>query len=432
MENRNFATLCVRNAFKANSITTIYCRWVCCFVFGFASLAIRQTLAEGEISWAGPGCVLLKNGNVLMAINVAPQGQQVTIKLDQAGEVRIPTKDVVAIGRDKIELYNYQVSAMKQWGAGEHWHLAKWCLRQGLVEQSKTHYDKLKTLSGDHTKFKQLDAELKQALLQDPVVKAALQMTIKKDDVSMAFHSQIGAVTPSNLENVQSESASPALSVKRKLSVGELTTDHHSQDYFRQQIQPFLAMRCGQAGCHGAMGKSDFHVAKGGSMLGQRSSDLSYTSAVRFINSENIEETKLWLKATTAHGMQGVPSLDSNIPSERELLNRLQQWHYAFFKNPKPNAYPTNAVIPWSPSSGTSSLRPTYSNANALGFDQNPNKSAVLNSQSPASELPDVRSDLLTLEREIAKLEEKERARNMPNRHDPEEFNRQFGNANPP
>jgi hypothetical protein len=48
----------------------------------------------------------------------------------------------------------------------------------------------------------------------------------------------------------------------------------------------------------------------------------------------------------------------------------------------------------------------------------------------PNTLLPEVGSGLLMLEREIAKLEEIEKARKKRDLHDPAEFNSQFG-ANP-
>ena len=170
--------------------------WVRCLAWTFALVVVHSACAENEFVWSGPGCVLLKNGNVLSASDIAPQGKVVSVRLDETGDVRIPIKDVVSIGRDKLELYYYQVSKTTRWEAGEHWQLAKWCLRQGLVEQSREHYEQLKKLSGDHAKFKQLDSELKQALLQDPVMKAALKAAFLNDDISSASDSATAKIDP--------------------------------------------------------------------------------------------------------------------------------------------------------------------------------------------------------------------------------------------
>ena len=430
MEKTNFAA----SPAKSGETVGLFSTAIRCVAFGLAILAMRHSLADGEISWSGPGCVLLKNGNVLSASNITTQGQNIAVRLDQTGEVRIPNKDVAAIGRDKLELYNYQVSASKEWGAGEHWHLAKWCLRQGLVEQSKTHYDKLKLLSGDHAKFKQLDAELKHALLQDPVMKAALKTFFPGETTYAASDKKSNSNSTGELVIAASDQSNSALPNEKGSIARDFATDRYAQDYFRQQLQPFLSMRCGQAGCHGAFGKSEFHIAKSGSMFGRRSVDIGYTSAARFLDSENVEATTLWIKATTAHGLQVVPSLDAKIPAERELLNRLQRWHQAISRNNSPVSMPnTNQATPHAPTSASppSSTKTMHSISKPFNSNIMTGFTDTSNSKEPASLPPEIQGELLTLEREIAKLEEKERARKIPNRHDPEEFNRRFSSSPP-
>lgn len=409
--------------------------WMRWFALSIGLLFIPSVSANEELVWSGPGCVLLKNGNVLSASDIIPQGKQIAVRLDETGDVRIPSKDVVTIGRNKLELYYYQASKTLRWEAGEHWQLAKWCLRQGLVEQSHIHYEELKRLSGNHAKFKQLDSELKQALLQDPVMKAALNAAFPNESVSTASHTisidRVASNTGS--ENSQHSQA------KRGPPKATINLDRTAQDYFRLHIQPFLAMRCGQAGCHGAYGKSEFHVAKSGVLLGQPASEISLNSAARFIDHDNVESTKLWISATTAHGTQTTPSLTNNNSAERELLNRLRTWHQAVLRS--------NAVVTISPMVQVSQPSPALNatntsmnrnpkeipfkvNAKAEGFPPNPGPAMAV---APGSDvaLPEIGDELLLLEKEIAKLEEKERTRKSSRRHDPEEFNRRFSSPVP-
>ena len=214
--------------------------------------------------------------------------------------------------------------------------------------------------------------------------------------------------------------------------------NREAQDYFRMHIQPFLALRCGQAGCHGAYGKSDFHVSKGGALQGQRSNDVSLDSAARFLDHENIEATTLWLKTTTAHGSQGAPSLTTTKAAERELLNRLRQWHLSVNRS--------NTVVVMSPMVQVEHIARAPSSAevssNRMVVGTNASAKGIVreheNSPAPSTatvgtgaKLPEIGDELLALEREITKLEEKERAKKTSNRHDPEEFNRRFGGKNP-
>ncbi|MDZ4850819.1 MAG: hypothetical protein SGI77_16145 [Pirellulaceae bacterium] len=370
-----------------------------------------QVIASDEFQWSGPGYVLLKNGNVLSASRIETQDKLVAVELDKTGQVRIPNKDIVVIGRNPLELYRYQVSKTAKWGAGEHWNLAKWCLRQGLFEQAHEHYEQLKKESGDHAKFKQLDAEMKQALLRDPVMKSALAAAFPTRIVSTAFHitekQQVGKIASSAAEATPLN-VSP--SAKTKALPLEKDSKRYSQDYFRSQLQPLLAMRCGQAGCHGAFGKTEYHIAKSGSLHGQPAADISYASARSNMDNEILEATRLWLKATTAHGPQSVPSLSIQTESERELLDRMRIWHQGLYRTTTPSLMPK----------ATANSQPKPDNAIPALTNQT--------RSTPALELGD---DLLELEREIAKLEVKERERKSANRHDPEAFNRRFGQPNP-
>jgi hypothetical protein len=382
---------------------------------------------------------LLKNGNVLSAIDIAPEGKLVSVRLDETGDVRIPTKDVVKIGRDKLELYYYQVSKTTRWEAGEHWQLAKWCLRQGLVEQSHLHYEQLKQLSGNHAKFKQLDIELKQALLQDPVMKAALSSAFPSTTASQASHrgdSDNRLLANANAVDGGNKSAN-VTGENRNIANSAVNLDRNTQDYFRQNLQPFLAMRCGQAGCHGAYGKTDFHIARSGVLHGKPSSEISLQSAIRFLDDENIEATKLWINATNAHGTQTTPSLTSKDSSERELLGRLRLWHQAVLRSTAVVTMSpmvqvaTNPIVGSSPHSPLNSIERLPASP-ALATQRSPQTGTHVQSVSPSQvSAPEIGDDLMMLEREIAKLEEKERARKTTTRHDPEEFNRRFGNSTP-
>ena len=435
MEKKTFAATIAHEAFALSIPLSIRRAMLLgCCVSAFFLFASRDTLSQDELVWSGPGCVLLKNGNVLQANSITTKGKQVAIRLDQTGEVNLSSKDIAAIGRDNLELYQHQVKVTTHWETGEHWNLAKWCLRHGLIKQSFFHYEKLKELSGDHSKFKQLDAELKQALLQDPVMKAALKTVYPSASVEAASFVTLNQSTSESNTNPK-RAAADSTTLPQNQSAKTFGVNRVAQDYFRQHIQPFLVMRCGQAGCHGAFGKSEFQITKSGSLHGQRAVDVGFTSTARFLDQESVEATKLWIQATTAHGMQKAPSLTIQDPVERELLNRIQLWHQAIYRTAQTatTAKPDDALA-FAPAT----VIALKSSANAKTMNsqvQNPDSLKDITAGSlptnPASLLPEVRGDLLALEREIAKLEVKELARKTPNRHDPEEFNRRYGRSSP-
>lgn len=384
-------------------------------ITGYSTLLIGLLLCTIEVSqlsaeeffWSGPGVVLLNNGNVLIGQDVQPQGTNIVIRIDETAQVQVHSDQVVKIATQISELYLHQVASTRQWGAGDHFQLAKWCLRHGLVNEASQHYEVLKELSGNHPKFRVFEAELKQVLLQDPVMQAALK-------AAGSFPSGDTAETPNSETTADSNKQviAPETS-ETELSLVALAKSPVHQTYFRQQLLPFLTMRCGQAGCHGPLGKTDFQIGKGGSIRGRQASDVSLESVVKYLNAQKTEDSTLWIKATTRHGTQPIVSLSIDKPAERELLQRLKSWHqslYGFVGTEKVAQVPA----PFSPQVMPRKLDSTVVDAEQV---------------QPTQAIPkkEVESDLLMLEREIAKLEEKELARKSPqNRHDPEEFNRLY------
>ncbi len=383
-----------------------------------------------EFDWSGPGCVLLQNGNVLQGREVRSQGRSVVIRLDQTGEVSVPATQIVTIGTDVRALYQHQWNAMRRWEPGDHFQLAKWCIRNGLIEEAYAHYLQLKASSGGHSKFKQFESELRQSLLQDPSMQAALRAA-----APLASPSEQGV--PAHAEKALT---TVSAELSKQAPVAPVGVSKASQDYFRRQIQPFLAMRCGQAGCHGAYGQNAFHVARSGSLLGRPAHELSFESALKFIDGGPIEQTLLWNKATTKHGTQVMAGLDAKITAELALLERLRAWHRTWHTagaappvTASVHTLPPLVVSPPSPLRVAAQRPPS---AASTANDQ-PILAAHVEEQGQGTpivsdpyHLPDVGHELLWLEREIAKLEKIESSRRAPaiNRHDPEEYHRLYLN----
>ncbi len=374
---------------------------VCLVVFSSTGIA------EEEFVWTGPGCLLVKNGNVIHGENISTRNRSVIVRLDATAEIQFPFSQVVHIGKDPKSLYQFQVANTLKWEVGEHFLLAKWCLKNGLVEEAYEHYVQVKALSGSHSKFKQFEAELRENLLQDSVMQAALK----------AAYPDVYAATQASSQHSNTE-LPKATPNKTPSTIFAISPIH--QDYFRRQVQPFLVLRCGQAGCHGPLGKTEFNIGKSGNLKGRPAGEASLESALKYLDQPQTEATQLWIKSTTRHGMQPTAALSVDDKAERELLERLRYWHQSMVSTPKASA-PRELVA-------TNSSSPT-----PMRMSLNPTPISPPVAKSPnetnAPLLSDVGSELLTLEREIAKLEEKEKARKQPtNRHDPEEFNRRYLN----
>jgi hypothetical protein len=266
-------------------------------------------------------------------------------------------------------------------------------------------------MSGSHTKFRQFETELREYLLQDPVMQAALKATYPDSpDVKKASSA------------VDDQAKNDATAEPKTSPVIAISPIH--QDYFRRQVQPFMVLRCGQAGCHGPLGKTEFTIGKSGNLKGRPAGEISLESTLKFLDHPQTEATQLWVKATTRHGMQPASALSVDDKAERELLERLRYWHQSMVSSPKPIG--PHAML---------AANPLGRNGNSAApnpIPETPKPSPTIakqNSEPPAMMESDVGSELLALEREIAKLEEKEKSRKpAANRHDPEEFNRRFLN----
>ncbi len=368
-------------------------------------------ISEEEMVWSGPGYLLLKNGNIILGKDIFPQNQSVLVRIDDSAEIRFPAKEVVHIGRDVKALYEFQVANTLKWEVGEHFHLAKWCLKNGLVEDAYGHYVQVKALSSGHTKFRQFETELREYLLQDPVMQAALKATYPDSPYVKKASSEVP--DQENKDTPVQQKSSPAIAI----------SPIH-QDYFRRQVQPFMVLRCGQAGCHGPLGKTDFTIGKSGSLKGRPAGEISLETTLKFLDHPQTEATQLWIKATTRHGMQPASALSVDDKAERELLERLRYWHQSMVATPKPIA--AQAMLAANPLGRNEKAAAS----NSIAESSKPSTAVDKgDAESPAMLESEVGSELLALEREIAKLEEKEKARKQPtNRHDPEEYNRRFLN----
>ena len=386
--------------------------------------------------WSGPGYVLLKSGNVLHG-DVIAQGNGLLVRLDDTGEINLGSSNVVAVKESLFGLYEHQVSRTVRWEAGEHWNLAKWCLRNGLMDQAFYHYMQLKAVAGRHPSFKRMEAEIKSELLLDPVVKEALQARnaelVAKNPEAYANKLKSAKPVSEDLGSSHRPSLDPSKpNVSSAADTSHLVLDRYTQEFFRQQVYPFLVLKCGQAGCHGGSGQSQFQITRSGAQRNRRTSDTSLASTIQFLVDSNFDRTPLIAKATVAHGTRNDAPLEMNSPADRELLERLRYWHAALHRNSfRPSASPKVAATPVTAGGRETPEFPRIaSNGSVASTSQLPSSNGQQVIVEPNMLMPEVGSGLLMLEREIAKLEAVEKARKKRDLHDPAEFNQQFG-ANP-
>lgn len=436
-------------------------------------------MADATFAWAhsynGPGYVLLQNSNVIQGY-VRAQGSQVTITLEKRNEVRLEAKQVLYIGSTLESLYDYQCSIITNWGTGEHWQLAHWCIQEGLIDQAIAHYKELERTASGSPRLKQLDHMLKQAILADKEVQkvlgtsnaSALQPAKTDSPVSAAVataptgtdgHEALHAAQPnsSRLTNAAADEperhrtdSSKANSNPNVWSSFELPG--YVRTNFQMEVMPILVARCGQSGCHGVLGKNEFRIIQ---PLGSESATMlerNLNEVLEFVEKQNVSVTLLSY-ATRPHGIQRNPSINPSREDDRMLLEKIERWirlvnnkaapdtmpkQYPL-QNPRTNAPDTTppmtspTVVPasaqsiqpqvandrfskWDPKNEVRDKKAKLSNGNKTG-----GPTVVLNA-----------NEIMDLEAAIERMEKKSStpaASKDP--FDPNVFNQQFGKSAP-
>ncbi|MCY2983697.1 MAG: hypothetical protein NTY15_08670 [Planctomycetota bacterium] len=396
-----------------------------------ASLLIASSLVLANLTADQPrpaerSFVLLKNGNVLKG-SVRAEKDRISIA-DGSSNVFVETKQIAFVGPTLESLYQHQRSNVKQWGTGEHWQLAYWCIQQGLIDRAVEHYEVLEKNASDSPRFKQLEHLLRQALMADESVKQAVHLQAEPNPVSRA-----------NTETPQSKTEDTA---PDKEQIADSWTKHEIPGYIRKtfhsRILPILVSRCGQSGCHGMMGKSEFHLYQ---PVGDQSAVIlarDLDEVLKYINREHIQDSPLMAYATKAHGIQRNPSLNQAKAEERQLIEHINFWVKSLALSQKPasnmpNQYPSVPPVDSGVTAASANLHastPPVRNSKRLNDveqDRNAKLSKPAKSATPTEFLS--MSEISDLEAAIEKFEKQSgsgttQAKKDP--FDPDVFNRKY------
>ena len=421
---------------------------------GFGQRDSEKGVHAPRHTFSGAGYVLLQNGNVI-AGKIATNAERVIIKVDGNSKLNLEHKNVDYIGASLESLYQHQKSGIRSWGTGEHWHLAHWCIKQGLLEQAIEHYRAIEVTASDSPQFKQIEHLLREALLANEKVRKSLGLDPTSGDnafsgnASTQFESQVvqaSAQIP-KLSEIPNQDGEP-----QRRQVGSWTQTEipgYIRKSFQTSILPVLVTRCGQSGCHGILGKSDLHLYQpvGDQAAMTLAKDLD--AVLRYIDRDRVHESELLAYATKAHGMQRYPSLNLSREDERLLIERIGQWikSLALTQNPAktmPQQYPigteanavqnggevTPAVAMSSVSGGVERMARSELSKIAEKRDRNaslskPAKSAPSPAILSGSELDDLEKAIRELEE---KYESSEPSKSTQDKDpfDPDVFNRKF------
>lgn len=283
-------------------------------------------------SYSGDGYILLQNGNVL-AGKIATNSERIIIRVDGNSKLNLEHKNVEYIGPSLEALYHHQKSGIRSWGTGEHWHLAHWCIKQGLIDHAIAHYRVIEMNASDSPQFKQIEHMLREALLADEKVRKSLGVEPAPES-NMVLNGATNEGTKSEVVQASAEVPKlrdiPEKDLEPRRSVANSWTQTEIPGYIRKTFQtsilPVLVTRCGQSGCHGILGKSDFHLYQpiGDQAALTLAKDLD--EVLRYVDRERVHDSELLAYATKAHGIQRHPSLNASREDERLLIERIGQW----------------------------------------------------------------------------------------------------------
>jgi hypothetical protein len=295
--------------------------WTALAVFGVGhhSFAQNRTAKEPQpIAFYGEGYVLLQHGNVIHGF-VKPHADRITIALDKGNEVTVPNRQILTVGKNLEALYTFQMRAIRKWGTGEHWHLAQWCIQNGLLDQAIEHYTELEKTASASPKFKQLDLQLRQALLADSTVQQVLEERGIPNPIVPASYEEM-TPSPDTLAGEHRKDAQLESDRIPRVVPGYLRRN------FQTEVLPILVSRCGQSGCHGMLSKNDFQifqpVGEQAALLSQRNLE----AIVSYVDHKEPMQTSLIQYAIRPHGSQRNPSIQPNREEDRVLLDKIFQW----------------------------------------------------------------------------------------------------------
>jgi hypothetical protein len=275
-----------------------------------ASLAQpNPTATNSALNFYGDGFVLLQHGAVLQGF-VKPQADSVTVVMDKGKQVTLAKKQILIIGPSMDSLYKYQTRAIRKWGTGEHWHLAQWCIQNGMLDQAIEHYLELEKQAADNPKFKQLDLQLKQALMADENVRQAMAIQ--------------GIQPPEPV--VQASAVLPRAPASSEPSFPVHTVPGYLRRNFQTEITPIVVSRCGQSGCHGILSKNNFQIFQ---PVGEQAASINERNLekfLRFVDASQPDQSDLLNYAARPHGAQRNASFNLQREEDRHHLEKLAKW----------------------------------------------------------------------------------------------------------
>ncbi len=276
--------------------------------------------------------VLLANGNVLHGV-AKPVGDRVELRLGEGSTIQIDKQQVVYVASSKLGLYEKQVKAVRRLGSSEHRYLTEWCIQHELIDQAIYHFDSLSRMTESDAKLKQLEHKLKEAILNSAKVQRLLAGGQSSPPERMP---SMKRENPEQLSSHPTTSDGVVLATALSAKKVELSDEQrlllnsmpgYVKKTFQVNIAPILTSRCGQAGCHGAVGNSDFYIRQAAGDMAPMVAAENLENVLRYIDTKSPPESTLLAYATKAHGLQASPQFNPHFrDDDRRHIDRITQW----------------------------------------------------------------------------------------------------------
>ena len=205
------------------------------------------------------GCVVLGDGRVFQGeITELETGYQVQAK---NGSVVLPFAQVRTVAPTLQLAYQQLRESYEQPSASDHLDLGWWCQQNQLFEEAS--------------------AEAQAALVLEPTREKALSL-LKSAEAALG-RTEISETTTSP-------------SVQSRPVTGGAVVSTATQVEFSRHIQRLTLNKCGNGSCHGASALSPLKLQQG------VKSDVNLTAILKYVDTENPEQSPLLVRARTADG----------------------------------------------------------------------------------------------------------------------------------
>jgi len=288
-----------------------------CLTLGLVPFGL---MAQGTARSSGARHVVLRNGQILTG-EVIPLGDRTQVLLPHGGEVNLPTKDVLLTCQSLDEAYrHFAAQITERRTATPHVELARWCLRNELLEGAFEQLALARELDRKHTSLPVLERQLSQ--LQRTAATPAT-LTPPEDAAPLSSYDSVASrVASRNTSSVETRRTHPPTMEELEESMRSIPKE--GVEMFVNTIQPIMWNKCGTNRCHDVGGPSDFRVMKptSGSQVWRRLSLRNLHTILTYIDRNEPDASPLLVNSREPHADLSIGALggDESLHYQQLLI----------------------------------------------------------------------------------------------------------------